>query len=66
MNYPHRRPLREDGFPSRNDVTLDTPAEFAIRTAIAAVEGAGAHPLLTEAVILLQKAKETVSDWVEL
>jgi len=58
--------LRKDGIPRRADVTLDTPIETAIRDAIAAVEAAGAHPLLTEAVVLLGKAKDKVSDWAEL
>lgn len=57
--------LREDGIPRRADVLLDTPAETAIRNAITAVEAAGAHPLLTEAVMLLQQAKDKVSDFVE-
>ena len=57
---------RDDGIPRRCDVTLDTPAETAIRNAIAAVEAVGAHPFLTEAVILLGTAKDKVSDFVEL
>lgn len=37
-----------------------------IYNAIKDVDGAGAHPLLTEAVVLLGKAKEKVADFVEL
>lgn len=58
--------LRPDGITRRCDVTLDTPAETAIRAAIAAVEAAGCHTLLTDAVILLGEAKDKVSDFVEL
>lgn len=58
--------LRPDGFPRRNDLTLQTPAETAIRNAVLIVEAAGAHPLLTDAVLLLQQAREKVADFVEL
>lgn len=57
--------LRPDGIPRRCDITLDTPAESAIRAAIAAVEAAVAHPRMTDAVVLLQKAKDAVADAVE-
>ena len=55
-----------DGFPRRSRLDLYTPAELAIRAAVEAVEAAGAHPLLTDAVILLQQAREKVADFVEL
>lgn len=55
-----------DGFPRRSRLDLATPAEAAIRTAVEAVEMAGAHPLLTDAVTLLQHARECVADFVEL
>jgi hypothetical protein len=58
--------LRADGIPRRADVTLDTPLERIIRNAVYDVEQAGAHPLLTDAVVLLQQAKDKVSDFVEL
>lgn len=57
--------LRPDGFPRRNDVTLNTPAELAIRAATEAVEAAGAHPLLTDAVVLLVQARNKVADFVD-
>lgn len=61
------RPQRaENGFPRRNCLYLNTPAELAIRAAVDAVEVAGAHPLLTDAVNLLQAAREKVADYVEL
>jgi hypothetical protein len=40
-------------------------AERAIHDAVQAVERAGAHPLLTDAVVLLGLAKEKVADFVE-
>ena len=55
-----------DGFPRRSRLDLSTPAELAIRAAVEAVESAGAHPLLTDAVILLQQAREKVADFVEI
>ena len=55
-----------DGFPRRNRVDHWTPAEKAIQDAVDAVEAAGAHPLLTDAVILLGNARAKVADFVEL
>lgn len=51
--------------PRRIRLDLNTPAELAIRAAIDAVEAAGAHVLLTEAVILLSQAREKVADYVD-
>ena len=42
-----------------------TPAELAIGQAMEAVEGAGAHPLLTDAVVLLGQARDRVADFVD-
>lgn len=55
-----------NGIPRRNRIDLNTPAEMAIRHAMAAVESAGAHPLLTDAVMLLGDAHNKVADFVEL
>jgi hypothetical protein len=57
--------LRPDGIPSRVDQSLMTPAELAISDAMAAVEKAGASVALTDAVVLLQKARERVADHAE-
>jgi hypothetical protein len=54
-----------DGFPRRNRVDLATPAEKAIRDAIAAVEDAGASTALTESVTLLGRALDRLADHVE-
>lgn len=51
--------------PRRNRLDLNTPAEKAIYDAIQEVERVGADEKLTEAVILLQKAKTLVSDYVD-
>lgn len=42
-----------------------TSAEKAIFNAVHEVEAAGAHPLLTDAVILLAQAREKVADFVD-
>jgi len=55
-----------DGIPRRDRMDLYTPAEKAIRKAMEAVEGAGAHPLLTDAINLLSQAHDKVADFVEL
>jgi hypothetical protein len=63
---PLRRPhLRPDGIPSRCDLLLHTPAELVIRKAVDEVEKLGADPKLTEAVNLLDMARERVADFVE-
>jgi hypothetical protein len=59
---PH---LRTDGVPTRCDLHLHTPAELAIRKAVDEVEKIGADPKLTEAVNLLDMARERVADVVE-
>lgn len=51
--------------PRRSRIDLMTPAELAIRNAMIAVEEAGAHPLLTEAVVMLGQAREKVADYVD-
>lgn len=54
-----------NGIPRRCRLDLSTPAELAIRAAVDVVEIAGCHPLLTDAVILLQEAREKVADYVD-
>lgn len=51
--------------PRRNRVDQMFPAELAIREAVLAVERLGADVKLTEAVILLQQAKDKVADYVD-
>lgn len=59
---PH---LRDDGIPTRADIRFWSDAERAIATAMRAVEDAGASLALTDAVILLGKARDRVADHVE-
>ena len=49
----------------RSRIDLQTPAEQAIRDAVDAVERAGCDRLLTEAVVLLQQARDKVADYVD-
>ncbi|QEL18512.1 hypothetical protein [Limnoglobus roseus] len=56
----------EHGIARRCRIDLYTPTETAIREAMLAVERAGCHPLLTEAVCLLEQAKNKVADFVEM
>jgi len=51
--------------PRRCRIDLHTPAEKAIRDAMAAVENMAADKLLTEAVTLLDAAREKVADFVD-
>lgn len=55
-----------DGTPRRCRLDLLTPAEIALWQAASMIEDSGAHPLLTEAIMLLQQARERVADYVEL
>lgn len=49
----------------RNRLYLNTPAEKAIHDAIQEVEEVGADPKLTDVVIMLVKAKDLLSDYVD-
>lgn len=55
-----------DGFPRRNRIDHNTPIELKIRDAMAAVESGDAHPLMTDAGVLLQQALNKVADYVDL
>ena len=57
--------MADDVIPRRIRVDLMTPAELAIRHAMLAVENVGADVLLTDAVNLLQQAREKVADYVD-
>lgn len=54
-----------DVIPRRCRLDLMTPAELAIYNAVQAVEEVGADPLLTDAVVLLQQAREKVADYID-
>ena len=51
--------------PRRNRLDLNTPTELAIYNAMQEVEKMPANEKLTEAVTLLAKAKDLVSDFVD-
>ena len=51
--------------PRRCRVDLLSKGEKAIYDAVQTVEGVGADPLLTDAVILLQQARDKVADYVD-
>lgn len=60
---PERRP---DGILRRCDASLYAPIEHRFDDLLGEVEALGADPRLTDAVVLLQRAKAKVSDWLEL
>lgn len=51
--------------PRRNRLDLNTDAELSIYNAMQEVEKIGADLRLTEAIILLAKAKELVADYID-
>ena len=54
-----------DQRPRRSDINQWVPAEKAIAAAMVSVEEMPADPRLTDAVVLLGKAREYVSDFVD-
>jgi endogenous inhibitor of DNA gyrase (YacG/DUF329 family) len=58
-------PVMIDGIPRNARVDHWTAAEVAISDAIDAVESGGAHPLMTDAVILLGDAQRKVAEYVD-
>ena len=59
------RKTKSNDWPRRHSLDLNTPAELAIRDAMIEVEKLPADGRLTEAVVLLEKAKTLVSDHVD-
>jgi len=51
--------------PRRIQMEKMVPAELAIRNAMIEVEKAGAHELLTDAIVLLGDALEKVGDFTD-
>lgn len=58
-------PRMQWGIKPRNCIDLQTPAEAAIRGAIAEAEKAGAHPMLTKSVVLLGEALEILGQYLD-
>lgn len=66
MHQHYTRQSHEiNGLPRRVQIDRDTPAEAAIRKAIDAVEGAGAHTMLTDVVVMLDAARSKLADYLE-
>jgi hypothetical protein len=59
------RPTVMDGVPRRARLDHLTLAETAIYNAIQSVESMGADVRLTNAVVLLQRARDQVADFVD-
>jgi hypothetical protein len=57
--------LESNDVPRRSRLDLCTPTELSITEAMQQVENMGADIMLTEAVNLLQKARDLVSDYVD-
>lgn len=55
-----------NNFPRRARIDLMTPEELALFNMIGEVEKLGAHPLLTDVVVLLGDARSKLADWVDL
>lgn len=52
--------------PRRIRIDLMTPEELAIYNMVGEVEKLGAHPLLTDCVVLLGDARQKLAEWVDL
>jgi len=54
-----------DGFPRRNRIECLIPTEKAIYDVVQTIEELGAHPALTDVVIMLQEVRSKLADWAE-
>lgn len=59
------RVLDRNGCPRKNNLEVMSDEEKAIYDVIRAVEAVGAHPLLTDAVVLLSQAKDKLGEYVD-
>jgi hypothetical protein len=57
--------MPDNKFPRRSCVYLLMPAEKAVYDAVQAVENVGADVRLTDAVVLLQLAREKLADYFD-
>lgn len=55
----------ENGIPRRSNMLRWIPAEKATSDLTQQVESLGAHPLLTDAVVLLSQVRDKIADWAE-
>lgn len=56
---------KDEGIPRASCLDLNAEAELAIRNVVHLVETIGAHPLLTETVILLGQAKDKLGAYYD-
>lgn len=52
--------------PRRIRLDMMTPEELTIFNMLDKIEKLGAHPLLTDVIVLLNEAREKLADWVDL
>jgi len=55
-----------NGIPRRAYIDQLTPEELELYQMVGKIESLGAHPLLTDVVVLLAQARDKLADWVEL
>ena len=58
--------MNDKDLPRRIRLDLMTPEELALYNMVDEIEKLGAHPLLTDVVVLLGDARSKLSDWVDL
>ncbi len=58
--------MDEKQIPRRIMLEKMTPEEIAIRAIMLQIENLGAHPLLTDVIVLLDQAREKLADWIDL
>lgn len=64
--YRNTHPVRKDiDYTRRCDILRHSPAEKAIYEAMGKLEEMPADPLLTDAVVFLQRAKDRVADYID-
>ena len=57
--------MNDNEMPRRAYINKMTPEELEIYNLVGKIEMLGAHPLLTDVVVYLGKAREKLSDWVD-
>ena len=58
--------MEENSIPRRARIDQMTTEELSIWNMVGQVEKLGAHPLLTDVVVLLSDARSKLADWVDL
>ena len=55
-----------DFIPRRSRIDQMSPEEKSLFDMVGQIEALGAHPLLTDCVVLLGEARSKLSDWVDM